>query len=115
MPVRIAGRNGTALTHSNEVTLDRAESASAEIAQARNWTRILNRYREPNATRSVVELAISFLPLAVLWFAMWAAVHFVGFWLALLIAVPAAGFLVRLFMIQHDCGHGAFFPHKLVE
>jgi omega-6 fatty acid desaturase (delta-12 desaturase) len=115
MPVQIAGRNGTTLTHSNELTLDGANSASAHIAEARNWTRILNRYREPNATRSVIELAISFLPLAVLWFAMWAAVHFVGFWLALLIAVPAAGFLVRLFMIQHDCGHGAFFPHKQVN
>jgi len=34
------------------------------------------------------------------------------YWLTLLIAVPAAGFVVRLFMIQHDCGHGAFFRRK---
>jgi acyl-lipid omega-6 desaturase (Delta-12 desaturase) len=33
----------------------------------------------------------------------------------LLLAVPAAGFLVRLFMIQHDCGHGSFFRHRLVN
>src|ERR1700691_4421179 len=33
----------------------------------------------------------------------------------LLLAVPAAGFLVRLFMIQHDCGHGAFFHHRLAN
>jgi len=33
-------------------------------------------------------------------------------WLSLLIAVPAAGFLVRAFMIQHDCGHGAFFRRR---
>ena len=33
-------------------------------------------------------------------------------WASLLIAVPAAGFLVRLFMIQHDCGHGAFFSDR---
>src|SRR5262249_56220455 len=32
-----------------------------------------------------------------------------------LLAVPAAGFLVRLFMIQHDCGHGAFFHHRLAN
>ncbi len=37
---------------------------------------------------------------------MWASLHFVGYWLVLLLAVPAAGFLVRLFMIQHDCSHG---------
>jgi omega-6 fatty acid desaturase (delta-12 desaturase) len=35
-----------------------------------------------------------------------------GYWLSLILAVPAAGFLVRLFMIQHDCGHGAFFRRR---
>ena len=35
-----------------------------------------------------------------------------GYWLSLIMAVPAAGFLVRLFMIQHDCGHGAFFRRR---
>ncbi len=89
-----------------------AGSIPADPTDARNWTRILNGYREPSSTRSAFELVITFLPLAGLWVAMWAAMHFVGFWLALLIAIPAAGFLVRLFMIQHDCGHGAFFPHK---
>ncbi|WP_245443619.1 fatty acid desaturase [Pseudorhodoplanes sinuspersici] len=88
------------------------DPATPDVTDARNWTRILNRYREPSRIRSVIELAITFLPLVALWFVMWAAVTFVGYWLALLIAVPAAGFLVRLFMIQHDCGHGAFFPHK---
>jgi Fatty acid desaturase len=38
-----------------------------------------------------------------------------GYWVALPIAVPAAGFLVRLFMIQHDCGHGAFFRERLAN
>jgi omega-6 fatty acid desaturase (delta-12 desaturase) len=32
-----------------------------------------------------------------------------------LLAVPASGFLVRLFMIQHDCGHGAFFRSRLAN
>ncbi len=42
------------------------------------------------------------------------ALH-LGYGLYLLLAVPAAGFLVRLFMIQHDCGHGAFFRHRLAN
>jgi omega-6 fatty acid desaturase (delta-12 desaturase) len=33
----------------------------------------------------------------------------------MLLAVPAAGFLVRLFMIQHDCGHGSFFRNRLAN
>jgi omega-6 fatty acid desaturase (delta-12 desaturase) len=83
---------------------------------ARNWTRILNHYREPSGTRSLIELAITLIPLAILWTSMWAVLHYFGYWwLALLIAVPTAGFLVRLFMIQHDCGHGAFFPHKSIN
>ena len=47
-----------------------------------------------------------------LWVAAWAGYYLGFWWLSLLIAVPAAGFLVRLFMIQHDCGHGAFFSHR---
>jgi acyl-lipid omega-6 desaturase (Delta-12 desaturase) len=45
----------------------------------------------------------------------WAALHFGYWWLSLLLAIPAAGFLVRLFMIQHDCGHGSFFSHRMAN
>ena len=76
---------------------------------SRSWTQILAAYREPHHGRSIVEIAITFVPLAALWALAWAASHAGYWWLALLIAVPAAGFLVRLFMIQHDCGHGSFF------
>jgi omega-6 fatty acid desaturase (delta-12 desaturase) len=72
---------------------------------------ILKRYGEPSHARSVLELLITAGPFFLLWGLMWAALG-VGYWLCLLIAVPAAGFLVRLFMIQHDCGHGAFFRHR---
>ena len=88
----------------------------ADAADARNWTRILNRYREPSSSRSAIELAITFLPLVGV---MGCDVGGRAFrrlsGSRLLIAIPAAGFLVRLFMIQHDCGHGAFFPHKQVN
>jgi len=47
--------------------------------------------------------------LALAWTLMWAALYFGHIWACLLLAIPTAGFLVRLFMIQHDCGHGAFF------
>ena len=72
----------------------------------RAWAPILARYREPNCARSTVELVITAVPFVVLWILMWATLG-TGYWVGLLLAVPAAGFLVRLFMIQHDCGHGA--------
>ena len=66
------------------------------------------RYREPRLGRSLTEIAVTLGPLVALWAAMWALMH-VSYGLSLALAAPAAGFLLRLFMIQHDCGHGAFF------
>src|SRR5437764_1135624 len=78
---------------------------------ARRWTKILARYRAPRLARSIIELIIPVGPLVLLWSVMWVTLD-LGYWLCLLLAVPAAGFLVRLFMIQHDCGHGAFFHRR---
>ena len=64
--------------------------------------------------RSIVEIGITVVPLILLWVLIWAALD-VGYWLSMLLAVPTAGFLLRLFMIQHDCGHGAFFRHRLAN
>ena len=81
---------------------------------ARDWMKILAQYKQPDEARSILEIVITALPFIVLWIAAWAALS-VGYWLTLLIAIPAAGFLVRLFMIQHDCGHGAFFHKRTVN
>jgi acyl-lipid omega-6 desaturase (Delta-12 desaturase) len=80
----------------------------------RAWARLLARYREPSYARSILELAITAIPFALIWILMWAAVA-AGYWFCLLLAVPAAGFLVRLFLIQHDCGHRSFFRHHLIN
>src|SRR6478752_780276 len=88
-----------------------AVAASSDVLA---WTKILARYREPSRVRSVTELVITIVPLVLLWVLIWAALDF-GYWFGLLLAVPAAGLLVRLFMIQHDCGHGSFFRHRLAN
>lgn len=80
-------------------------------ADARRWAKALSRYREPSMARSLAELAATALPFAALWALMWLGLGH-AYWLCLLLAVPAAGFLVRLFMIQHDCGHGSFFHRR---
>ena len=82
---------------------------------ARQWAGTLTRYREPNHGRSILEIVVTLLPFAGLWALAWAAIEF-GFWqLSLLPSLLAAAFLMRLFMIQHDCGHGAFFRHRLAN
>jgi len=82
------------------------------LADARRLRSVLSRYGRPSNTRGVAELAVTLLPLVALWIVAWLAFMLGHWWATLLIAIPSAGFLVRLFMIQHDCGHGAFFSHR---
>jgi acyl-lipid omega-6 desaturase (Delta-12 desaturase) len=89
-------------------------STVVAASDARGLTQLLARYRAPSVARSMIELAITAVPLVLIWILMWATLG-IGYWLCLLLAIPAAGLLVRLFMIQHDCGHGAFFRHRLAN
>jgi omega-6 fatty acid desaturase (delta-12 desaturase) len=72
---------------------------------------LLKPYWGADTRRSVAQLLTSALPFFALWYAMLRSLE-VGYWLTLLLAVPTAGFLMRLFMIQHDCGHGSFFRSR---
>jgi acyl-lipid omega-6 desaturase (Delta-12 desaturase) len=76
-----------------------------------NWVQVLAPYRLPNVSRSLFELAFTAIGFALCWMLMWTALD-VGYWLCLLLAFPTACFLMRLFMIQHDCGHGACFTRR---
>lgn len=79
---------------------------------ASTWARKLQHYGKPAAIRSACELAITSLPLAAAWYLMLLALKNGQLWLYALLLLPASGFLVRLFMIQHDCGHGSFFSSR---
>lgn len=89
-----------------------AHAPSATAIDAHSARRALTRYNLPSNLRGVAELGITLLPLAGLWIAAWVAFRLGHAWATILIAIPAAGFLVRLFMIQHDCGHGSFFSGR---
>src|SRR5436190_5493138 len=90
---------------------DPVPAAPAGAPDARAWTQLLARYRQPSSGRGIFELAVTAGAFVLLWVLMWAALS-LGYWLCLLLALPTAGFLVRLFMIQHDCGHSAFFRQQ---
>jgi omega-6 fatty acid desaturase (delta-12 desaturase) len=81
------------------------------LSPARNLLKALARYREPDHMRSVFELVITGVPFVVLWVSAWWAFS-ISYWLTLAISVPAGAFLMRLFLIKHDCGHGAFFRRR---
>lgn len=85
-------------------------SETTELSK-RDWLNTLAKYRAPSHKRSLFELAITGLPFVALWGAAWWALS-VSYWLAFGISILAGAFLLRLFLIQHDCGHGAFFRTK---
>lgn len=80
-------------------------------ADPRALTRALARYRDPSSKRSLLEVTVTVLPFASLWMLTWLALD-AGYWLGLVLVIPAGGLLLRLFLIQHDCGHGAFFRRR---
>jgi omega-6 fatty acid desaturase (delta-12 desaturase) len=87
--------------------LDRPPTPSA----AREWQQATAAYRASSTLRAVVQLCTTVLPLAGLLTLMYATLS-VSYWLTLALAVPAAGFVVRTFIIMHDCGHGSFVPSR---
>src|SRR5678815_2908455 len=54
------------------------------------------------------------LPLAALWYLMYLT-HNVSWWLTVPLAILAGAFLIRVFIIFHDCGHGSFFKSRLAN
>ena len=74
----------------------------------------LERYREPNLRKSVWQCLSSILLFLALWTLMWLTLPY-GYGFTLILAIPAAGLVVRSFMIQHDCGHGSFFKSRLAN
>ena len=87
---------------------------SQRLPEIRALPQLLARYREPDSARGVFELVITAVPFLIIWALIQNALDH-GYWLGLLLEVPAAGLLVRLFMIQHDCGHGSFFRSRVAN
>jgi acyl-lipid omega-6 desaturase (Delta-12 desaturase) len=91
----------------NDVSLTKAEPAPDRLA----WKDVVARYQKSEVWPGVWQVVNSLVPYAALWCLMYFALQ-VSWWLTLPLAVLAAGFLVRIFIISHDCGHGSFFPSR---
>lgn len=97
------------MIHQSETTNQLNETRSS-----REWVKVLAEYREPNALRSSFELGVTVAPFFLLWALAWWSLSY-SYWLTLGIASVNAAFLLRLFCIQHDCGHGSFFNNRTVS
>jgi acyl-lipid omega-6 desaturase (Delta-12 desaturase) len=68
----------------------------------------IEKYLKPCMGRSIWQIANTFIPYVGLWVLIVYSLS-VSFWLTAFLIILAAGFLVRLFIIFHDCGHGSYF------
>ncbi len=75
------------------------------------WQEIIAPYVKPNAWRSVWQIVNSIGGYLILWYLAYRSLE-ISYALTLLLAIPAAGFMVRTFIILHDCGHGSFFKSQ---
>lgn len=73
-----------------------------------NWKEVVTRYQQPALRKSLWQLANTLIPYGALWYLMHLSLE-VSYWLTAALVLMAAGFLVRVFVIFHDCGHGSFF------
>jgi len=71
----------------------------------------LGEFQTPQLHRSLGQMATTFIPFFGVIAAMY-ALHGISPWISLALALPAGGLIVRIFIIQHDCGHGAFFRSR---
>ena len=72
------------------------------------WQGSVSKYAYPETWRSLWQVCNSVIPFLVGWYLMYRSLE-TGYWLTLLLAIPTAGFMVRCFIIFHDCCHGSFF------
>jgi omega-6 fatty acid desaturase (delta-12 desaturase) len=75
------------------------------------WKAALRPYARPRVGRALVDLVTSIVPYLGLSLLMYLSLD-VSYLLVLGIAVPAGGFLLRTYIMFHDCTHGSFLPSK---
>ena len=78
---------------------------------AASWRQVLDPYAEPRLSRSLFDLATSVVPYLALMVAIYFSLR-VSLALALVLGILAAGFLISMFIVFHDCAHGSFLPSK---
>lgn len=76
-----------------------------------NWKNIIAKYQEPSTKKAIIQICNSFIPYIGLWVLMYFSLNW-SVWLTIGLAFINSFFLVRIFIIQHDCGHQSFLGSK---
>ena len=86
-------------------------AAAPRLSDEISWRQLLAPYARPRLGRSLLDIATSLVPYLGLSVLMYLSLN-VSYLLTLALAIPTAGFLVRVFILFHDCSHGSFLPSR---
>ena len=90
---------------------DALNSAPVVQADTSMWKEIVARYQKPCIGRATWQMINTITPFVALWFLMYLTKD-ISWWLTIPLAMLAGAFVVRMFIIFHDCGHGSFFKSQ---
>lgn len=80
----------------------------------KDWRSMLKKYQQPDTSKAVIQILNSFLPYIGLWILMYFSLNW-SYLITVGLSIPAAFFLIRIFVIQHDCGHQSFLKSRKVN
>jgi acyl-lipid omega-6 desaturase (Delta-12 desaturase) len=90
------------------MTNDMSSNTGKPETEVAVWKQIVARYQQSSTWRATWQIINTLVPYSALWYLMYLSLS-VSWWLVLPLAVLAGAFLVRVFIIFHDCGHGSFY------
>jgi len=91
-------------------------STTTEASAERALRRLVAPFARPDHRKAWGQLANTAIPFVALWALMaQSVVHGWHYGWTLLLAVPTSCFFIRMFIIQHDCGHGSFFANRKLD
>lgn len=86
-------------------------SVTSVTPESMSWKSAVAKYQGARNWKSIWQLCNTFIPFIVLWYLMYRSLE-ISYFLTLLLLLPTSGLLIRLFIIQHDCGHASFFKSR---
>ena len=95
--------------------IDAASQVASKAGSVSNrpvWRDSMTPYERPSWGRSLLDLATSAVPYVALSVLMYVSLGEVTYWATFALAIPTAGFLLRTFIVFHDCTHGSFLPSR---
>jgi omega-6 fatty acid desaturase (delta-12 desaturase) len=96
----------------NSVATETLQAVSAPVgAKSVSWQQAVRPYQDSDLRRSVWQLFTSIVPFFILWYLSYRSLT-IHYALTLALSTIAALFVLRIFIIFHDCGHGSFFKSQ---